>query len=162
MAHSTPTRRLGRLASVVPASPTKTSSESISNCQSDTVLCTCGILTVRTPISAPRARTRGVLSSAITPRASLCESHARRSHIAVPVCVRGHVYRNPRDGRAEVGAVIQVEPASEGAVTARQLENRPVMRAGEVLETVPGLIISQHSGKGKANQYYLRTSPLWM
>ena len=46
--------------------------------------------------------------------------------------------------------------ASEGAVTARQLENRPVMRAGEVLETVPGLIISQHSGEGKANQYYLR------
>ena len=30
------------------------------------------------------------------------------------------------------------------------------MRAGEVLETVPGLIISQHSGGGKANQYYLR------
>ena len=30
------------------------------------------------------------------------------------------------------------------------------MRAGEVLETVPGVIISQHSGDGKANQYYLR------
>ncbi len=30
------------------------------------------------------------------------------------------------------------------------------MRAGEVLETVPGVIISQHSGEGKANQYYLR------
>jgi TonB dependent receptor/Carboxypeptidase regulatory-like domain/TonB-dependent Receptor Plug Domain len=46
--------------------------------------------------------------------------------------------------------------ASQGAVTARQLETRPIMRAGEVLETVPGLIISQHSGEGKANQYYLR------
>ena len=31
-----------------------------------------------------------------------------------------------------------------------------MMRAGEVLETVPGVIISQHSGEGKANQYYLR------
>ncbi len=31
-----------------------------------------------------------------------------------------------------------------------------MMRAGEVLETVPGLIISQHSGEGKANRYYLR------
>ena len=30
------------------------------------------------------------------------------------------------------------------------------MRPGEVLETVPGLVISQHSGEGKANQYYLR------
>jgi hypothetical protein len=45
---------------------------------------------------------------------------------------------------------------SEGAITAKQLEVRPVNRATEVLETVPGLIISQHSGEGKANQYYLR------
>jgi outer membrane receptor protein involved in Fe transport len=46
--------------------------------------------------------------------------------------------------------------SSQGAVTWRQLEARPVMRVGEVLETVPGVIISQHSGEGKANQYYLR------
>ena len=32
----------------------------------------------------------------------------------------------------------------------------PFERPGEVLETVPGMIISQHSGEGKANQYYLR------
>jgi hypothetical protein len=46
--------------------------------------------------------------------------------------------------------------SSQGAITAAQLDTRPVMRAGEVLETVPGLIVSQHSGEGKANQYYLR------
>jgi hypothetical protein len=46
--------------------------------------------------------------------------------------------------------------ASQGAITAAQLDARPVMRAGEVLETVPGLVVSQHSGEGKANQYYLR------
>jgi len=46
--------------------------------------------------------------------------------------------------------------ASQGAVTAVQVGARPVMRPGEVLETVPGMIISQHSGEGKANQYYLR------
>jgi len=46
--------------------------------------------------------------------------------------------------------------ASQGAITAVQLDARPVMRAGEVLETVPGMIVSQHSGEGKANQYYLR------
>jgi hypothetical protein len=46
--------------------------------------------------------------------------------------------------------------ASQGAVTAEQLETRPVGRPAEVLETVPGMIISQHSGEGKANQYYLR------
>ena len=48
------------------------------------------------------------------------------------------------------------QSASQGAITARQLDVRPVMRAGEVLETVPGVIITQHSGEGKANQYLLR------
>jgi hypothetical protein len=46
--------------------------------------------------------------------------------------------------------------ASQGAITARQLEGRPIMRPAEVLEAVPGLVVSQHSGEGKANQYYLR------
>ena len=46
--------------------------------------------------------------------------------------------------------------ATEGTVSAKQLETRPLLRPAEVLETVPGLIISQHSGDGKANQYYLR------
>jgi outer membrane receptor protein involved in Fe transport len=46
--------------------------------------------------------------------------------------------------------------ASEGTVTARQLAARPLLRPAEVLEAVPGLIVSQHSGDGKANQYYLR------
>jgi hypothetical protein len=46
--------------------------------------------------------------------------------------------------------------ASEGSVGRAQLEFRPFIRPGEVLEAVPGLIVSQHSGEGKANQYYLR------
>ena len=45
---------------------------------------------------------------------------------------------------------------SEGAITDAQLAVRPVNRAAEILETVPGMVISQHSGEGKANQYYLR------
>jgi hypothetical protein len=48
------------------------------------------------------------------------------------------------------------QSATQGVVSPHQIENRPLMRAGEVLETVPGVIISQHSGEGKANQYYLR------
>jgi hypothetical protein len=48
------------------------------------------------------------------------------------------------------------QSASQGAITSQQLDARPMLRAGEVLETVPGVIISQHSGEGKANQYYLR------
>jgi hypothetical protein len=48
------------------------------------------------------------------------------------------------------------QSASQGAITAKQLDVRPLMRTGEVLETVPGVITTQHSGEGKANQYFLR------
>ena len=58
---------------------------------------------------------------------------------------------NPRENLVGVAS-----SASVGAVTAAQLEARPIMRPGEVLESVPGFVVSQHSGEGKANQYYLR------
>ncbi len=48
------------------------------------------------------------------------------------------------------------DSASEGTVTARRIETRPALRPGEVLEYIPGVIITQHSGDGKANQYFLR------
>jgi len=46
--------------------------------------------------------------------------------------------------------------ASAGTIDQDQIAARPVLRPGEVLEDIPGLVISQHSGEGKANQYYLR------
>ncbi len=46
--------------------------------------------------------------------------------------------------------------ASEGTTGREQLLWRPLLRPGELLETVPGLIATQHSGTGKANQYFLR------
>jgi len=46
--------------------------------------------------------------------------------------------------------------ASEGRVGAADLSSRPITREGELLETVPGLIVTQHSGEGKANQYFVR------
>jgi len=48
------------------------------------------------------------------------------------------------------------DSAAEGTVNAAQLSRRPLLRPGELLETVPGLIVTQHSGAGKANQYFLR------
>lgn len=48
------------------------------------------------------------------------------------------------------------DTASQGYVTAEQVQTKPVYRVGEVLENVPGLIVAQHSGEGKANQYFLR------
>jgi outer membrane receptor protein involved in Fe transport len=49
-----------------------------------------------------------------------------------------------------------VDSATEGLVPSEQLETRPVLRTGELLEVVPGLVVTQHSGDGKANQYFLR------
>jgi len=48
------------------------------------------------------------------------------------------------------------DSASQGNIGQAQLKYRPISRPGEILETVPGLIASQHSGEGKASQYYLR------
>ncbi|MDP4660214.1 MAG: TonB-dependent receptor [OM182 bacterium] len=46
--------------------------------------------------------------------------------------------------------------ASEGQISQQELDLRPLLRVGEVLETVPGLVATQHSGSGKANQFFLR------
>ncbi len=54
------------------------------------------------------------------------------------------------------GALLPVDSASAGIVSGAQVNSRPVTRPGEILEAVPGLIVTQHSGEGKANQYFLR------
>ncbi|HEY1312342.1 MAG TPA: TonB-dependent receptor [Steroidobacteraceae bacterium] len=46
--------------------------------------------------------------------------------------------------------------ASEGIVTDEEIQLTPAYRPGQLLETVPGLIATLHSGEGKANQYLLR------
>jgi outer membrane receptor protein involved in Fe transport len=48
------------------------------------------------------------------------------------------------------------DSATQGTVSAEEIEDRPILRSGEILETIPGLIITQHAGGGKANQYFLR------
>ena len=48
------------------------------------------------------------------------------------------------------------DSANVGTVTQKQLEARTAYRPGELLEATPGLVVSQHSGEGKANQFYLR------
>jgi len=58
-------------------------------------------------------------------------------------------------GRAD-NLVGIAESATQGTVGSTQLEERPLLRSGELLETVPGVIITQHAGGGKANQYFLR------
>jgi hypothetical protein len=66
-------------------------------------------------------------------------------------------FRNLADLDTPVNGMIGVaDAASVGVITANQIEERAEQRPGDVLETIPGVIISQHSGEGKANQYYLR------
>jgi len=48
------------------------------------------------------------------------------------------------------------DSGTQGTVGATEIQDRPILRSGEVLETVPGVIITQHAGGGKANQYFLR------
>lgn len=72
----------------------------------------------------------------------------------------------PADGEKALGAVTvqssrtsqlgEAATANTGVVTQEQLDARTVYRPGELLEVVPGLVVSQHSGEGKANQFYLR------
>jgi hypothetical protein len=59
-------------------------------------------------------------------------------------------------GRHYDNGLGSADAASQGAIRAELLKSRPALRPGEVLEFVPGLIVTQHSGDGKANQYFLR------
>ena len=59
-------------------------------------------------------------------------------------------------GRHYDNAVGSTDAASQGVIRAELLKSRPALRPGEVLEFVPGVIVTQHSGDGKANQYFLR------
>ncbi|WP_296449779.1 TonB-dependent receptor [Phenylobacterium sp.] len=56
-----------------------------------------------------------------------------------------------REGQVGVAA-----SASQGEVSYAAYANRPILRPGELAEVVPGLAATQHSGSGKANQFFLR------
>lgn len=55
-----------------------------------------------------------------------------------------------------INAVGTSDAASQGTATGYLLKDIPLLRPGEVLENVPGMVVTQHSGDGKANQYFLR------
>ncbi|MBL8305748.1 MAG: TonB-dependent receptor [Rubrivivax sp.] len=77
----------------------------------------------------------------------LAAAAAAQAQTAAPtITIQGH-YDN-RVGSSDA--------ASQGSIGAALLKSRPALRTGEVLEFVPGVIVTQHSGDGKANQYFLR------
>src|SRR5438105_8511611 len=87
--------------------------------------------------------------------------------LVLPVVVRAEDAASPASDHTHYTEEIQVtghyenavgssDAASAGRINRELVEDRPILRPGEVLELVPGLIITQHSGAGKANQYFLR------
>jgi hypothetical protein len=48
------------------------------------------------------------------------------------------------------------DAASQGTLGAQRLQARVLAVPGQLLEAIPGLVVTQHSGEGKANQYFLR------
>ncbi|WP_082337175.1 TonB-dependent receptor [Porphyrobacter sp. AAP60] len=56
-------------------------------------------------------------------------------------------------GLEEIGIA---RSGSQGTVGYADFDAIPISRVGELLENVPGLIATQHSGSGKANQFFLR------
>ena len=94
----------------------------------------------------PRWRRRATVACAAT-LAGLAGARAQTApETLAPVTVRGH-YDN---------AIGSADAASQGSVNATLIGNRPTLRPAELLEFVPGVIVTQHSGDGKANQYFLR------
>ena len=91
----------------------------------------------------PAPTLRAVLALALA--CAGAAARAQGTHLE-PVTVQGN-YEN------EIGTS---NAASEGVVTSKLIEARPTLRPAEVLEFVPGVIVTQHSGDGKANQYFLR------
>jgi len=85
------------------------------------------------------------IAATILPAILPAMAHAHSDNLLEEVQVTGR--------RSLVGSA---QAASEGYVTQEQLAQRPLLRAGEVLEVVPGLVATQHSGSGKANQFFLR------
>jgi TonB dependent receptor/TonB-dependent Receptor Plug Domain len=73
----------------------------------------------------------------------------------------GVVHASESDGGLETITVVAAGvstmiAASAGDLSEEQMASRPLLRPAAVLENVPGLIVTQHAGEGKANQYFLR------
>lgn len=89
--------------------------------------------------------------------------HARFALLASLLTSAAHAEEAPQTDPNEIivyGRAIEqigiASSGSEGVVGYADFENRPISRVGELAENVPGLIATQHSGSGKANQYFLR------
>ncbi|MDB5713583.1 MAG: TonB-dependent receptor [Sphingomonadales bacterium] len=99
-------------------------------------LCWLVILCTITAVDPARAQGNGTVSS--TPPISRADTNE--------IVVYGRAL-------AQIGIATS---GSQGVVGYKDFEDKPLSRVGELVENVPGVIATQHSGSGKANQYFLR------
>ena len=97
------------------------------------------VLLVASATGAPRLRAQDTVVKRIAPDSA-------RTQALETVKVRGRI-----DNLIGIAG-----SASEGRVGAVDLRLRPITREAEMLEAIPGVIVTQHSGEGKANQYFVR------
>jgi outer membrane receptor protein involved in Fe transport len=88
----------------------------------------------------------GVLALAVASPARAADEGAAGDGTGSEIVVFGR-------GETKIGTA---HAASEGSVAGSDLLVRPLLRVAELLEAVPGMVAAQHSGSGKANQYFLR------
>lgn len=104
-------------------------------------------ITITPPEAKPRKRV-------VQPR----PSQSRRP----PRTIAGRSGQSATEGEGTTGDAADANPslqptaASSVRFSGEQVNSVPFSRVGETLEIVPGLIVTQHSGEGKANQYFLR------
>lgn len=94
---------------------------------------------------------------------SLCAVNALAAAVVTALPDTARAQAQPQDEVEEVvvfGRNLELlgtaEAASEGTVAGADMLVRPMLRVAELLEVVPGMVAVQHSGSGKANQYFLR------
>ena len=101
------------------------------------------LLSFRAPA---RLRLLSLAALALLPASYAAETDSAPPSTLAPVTVLGRA----------ADLLGTAEAASQGSVGYLELATRPFLRRGELLEVIPGVVITQHSGGGKANQYFLR------
>jgi hypothetical protein len=109
------------------------------------------LLLSMTALASPALAQSPATSDAVTAQAAQIEEDASGETAAQ----QGELQTIIVTGR-RLNLVGEAISASEGAIGRQEVDNRPLLRAGDLLEFVPGLVATQHSGSGKANQYFLR------
>lgn len=107
----------------------------------------CGVAIMALPVLSPPAQAQNAPDE---PAAAVEAADDSAEDDTAPAGPTIYVYGRGEQRIGIAGA------ASEGGVAGADIEIRPLLRPAELLEATPGLIATQHSGGGKANQYFLR------